>query len=80
MIGLAAKRVIGPPLGAYGIFLFVTGTQQTTVDALIKPESVEGGKFKLTSLGVRYLLSNPPVSLTLEGHTDFAVLRFYFVS
>ena len=39
------------------MLLLVTGTQQTTVDALNKPESVKGGEFKLTSQGVRCLLT-----------------------
>ena len=77
VIGLAAKRDIGPPLGAHAILLLVKGTEKTTVDALNKPERVEDGKFKLTSQGVRCLLSNPPVSLTLEGYTDFAGMLDY---
>ena len=74
LMGLAARRENGVPVGAFRVLLLVQGTKETICDAIDETHQV----FKVTSTCVRCLLSEEKeTEITLVGYCDFNKMLQY---
>ena len=77
LIGMALTRDDGEPLGAHRVLLLVRGTQATDCDSVDESLPMAQQAFKITSKGAQCLLSEPTVTLTLVGYSDFTGMLAY---
>ena len=77
LIGMALTRDDGEPLGAHRVLLLVRGTQATDCDSVDESLPMAQQAFKITSKGAQCLLSEPTVTLTLVGYSDFKGMLAY---
>ena len=71
LLGLAARRDTGAPLGAHRVLLLVEGTEDTECDPIDPSLPANEQTFKVTSPSARCLLSDPAARVTLAGYSDF---------
>ena len=71
LLGLAARRDNGQPVGCFRILLLVKGTTETLLEPLSDSGPVSEQSFKVTSTHVQCLLSEPTKEITLVGYCDF---------
>ena len=77
LLGMAARRDTGAPLGAHRVLLLVQGTQETNCDPIDENLPMAEQTFKVTSRNARCLLSDPAAHVTLEGYSDFKKIMQY---
>ena len=77
LLGLAARRDSGAPLGAHRVLLLVEGTEDTDCDSIDDTLPMAQQTFKVTSPSARCLLSDPAVRVTLAGYCDFKKMMQY---
>ena len=77
LLGMAARRDTGAPLGAHRVLLLVQGTQETNCDPIDENLPMGEQTFKVTSHNARCLLSEPAARVTLEGYSDFKKIMQY---
>lgn len=77
LLGLAARRDSGAPLGAHRVLLLVEGTEDTDCDSIDDTLPMAQQTFKVTSPSARCLLSEPAVRVTLAGYCDFKKMMQY---
>ena len=77
LVGLAARRDNGIPIGAVRVLLLVRGTTDTVCEAIDDSVAMEEQIFKVTSTCVKCLLSEPAKQITLVGYCDFNKMLQY---
>ena len=77
LLGLAARRDSGAPLGAHRVVLLVEGTEDTDCDSIDDTLPMGQQTFKVTSRSARCLLSDPAARVTLAGYCDFKKMMQY---
>ena len=77
LLGLAARRDSGAPLGAHRVLLLVEGTEDTDCDSIDDSLPMGQQTFKVTSPSARCLLSDPAASVTLAGYCDLKKVMQY---
>ena len=77
LLGMAARRDTGAPLGAHRVLLLVQGTQETNCDPIDENQPMAEQTFKVTSRNARCVLSDPAAHVTLEGYSDFKKIMQY---
>ena len=77
LLGMAARRDTGEPLGAHRVLLLVQGTEETNCDPIDENLPMPEQTFKVTSRNARCLLSDPAARVTLEGYSDFKKIMQY---
>ena len=77
LLGLAARRDSGAPLGAHRVLLLVEGTEETDCDPIDDTLPMGQQTFKVTSPRARCLLSDPATHVTLAGYCDFKKMMQY---
>ena len=68
LLGLAARRDNGQPVGCFRILLLAKGTTDTVLEPLSDSGPVSEQSFKVTSTHVHCLLSEPTKEITLVGY------------
>ena len=78
LMGLAARRENGVPVGAFRVLLLVQGTKETKCDTIDETLPIKQQVFKVTSTCVRCLLSEEKeTEITLVGYCDFNKMLQY---
>ena len=77
LIGLAARRDNGFPIGAFRVLLLVRGSKDTVCDPIDDSVPMKEQIFKVTSTCVKCLLSEPAKQITLVGYCDFNKIMQY---
>ena len=77
LLGLAARRDQGAPLGTHRVLLLVEGTEETDCDSIDDTLPTGQQTFKVTSPSARCLLSDPAARVTLTGYCDFKKMMQY---
>ena len=77
LVGLAARRDFGLPIGAFRVLLLVRGSTETVCDPIDDSLPMKEQSFKVTSTCVRCLLSEPAREITLVGYCDFKKIMQY---
>ena len=77
LLGLAARRDRGAPIGAHRVLLLVEGTEDTDCDSIDDTIPTNQQIFKVTSPNARCLLSDPVAHVTLTGYSDFKKMMQY---
>ena len=77
LLGMAARRDTGAPLGAHRVLLLVQGTQETNCDPIDENQPMTEQTFKVTSRNARCLLSDSAACVTLKGYSDFKKIMQY---
>ena len=77
LLGLAARRDSGAPLGAHRVLLLVEGTEETDCDTIDDTLPMGQQTFKVTSPSARCFLSDPAARVTLTGYCDFKKMIQY---
>ena len=77
LLGLAARRDRGAPIGAHRVLLLVEGTEDTDCDSIDDTIATNQQIFKVTSPNARCLLSDPVAHVTLTGYSDFKKMMQY---
>ena len=70
LLGLAARRDSGAPLGAHRVLLLVEGTEETNCESIDDVIPMPQQTFTVTSPSARCLLSDPAKRVTLAGYCD----------
>ena len=77
LVGLAARRDNGLPIGAFRVLLLVRGSTETVCDPIDDSLPMKEQSFKVTSTCVHCLLSEPAKEITLVGYCDFKKIMQY---
>ena len=77
LVGLAARRDNGLPIGAFRVLLLVQGSTETACDPIDDSLPLKEQTFKVTSTCVHCLLSEPATQITLVGYCDFKRIMQY---
>ena len=77
MVGLAARRDNGFPIGAFRVLLLARGATETVCDPIDESLPMKQQSFKITSTCVHCLLSEPATQITLVGYCDFKKIMQY---
>ena len=77
LVGLAARRDNGLPIGAFRVLLLVRGSTETVCDPIDDSLPMNKQSFKVTSTCVHCLLSEPAREITLVGYCDFKKIMQY---
>ena len=77
MIGLAVRSDKRPPLAVHRVLLLVQGTCKSVLDACGDAKRIEDETFKVSSKGVRCLLSDVDKFVDLVGYCDYDGMLTY---
>jgi hypothetical protein len=77
MLGLALKRDVADPLGAFRVYLLLQGTGDTEVDPIDEEAPLQTQTFKMISLKAKCLLSESETHVNLVAYCDYKKMLTY---
>ncbi|MEY2988005.1 MAG: hypothetical protein RJB13_1526 [Pseudomonadota bacterium] len=77
LLGMALRRDVGEPVGAYRLILLLKGTCDSTIDIIDETLPMNQQTFKVKSLGTTCLLSEVAVTVNLVGYCNFKGMLTY---